>query len=183
MKKLIFPILLILVVIGGAVGGDFLKTRANASHVEAHADASSEPRKKAGQGDVSNKKKKEGHEKSGKQKEGLPYTSETEQYLKFKRQFVVPVMLDGRIDALVIMNLNLVLGSDAPANAYSLEPKLRDALTRELLNLSNQGVFGEGLTSAKNYEVVRKTLLSASQSVMPDGVKDILILDIARQEH
>ena len=67
-------------------------------------------------------------------------------------------------------------------SVYSLEPKLRDALTRELLSLSNKGVFGENLTSAESYEDVRRTLLSAVTAITPEGIQDILILDIARQE-
>jgi hypothetical protein len=50
------------------------------------------------------------------------------------------------------------------------------------LALSNAGVFGKNLTSSESYETVRSTLLSACEAILPNGIKDILILDIARQE-
>jgi len=86
------------------------------------------------------------------------------------------------IEALVIMNLNFELESDAPENLYSFEPKLRDAIVRELLTLSDRGIFGEDMTTPKNYETLRSTLLEAGQRVVQDGIKDVLILDIARQD-
>lgn len=185
MKKILFPILMILFVIGGAVAADFLKNSGGDSAAEdSHA-----PKKKNAkdddQGKAKKDKKKKKSKEKGKDKDGKGKTSSRSgdvSYLKFKRQFVVPVMTQGKIDALVIMNLNLELSSEAPDNAYSLEPKLRDAITRELLALSNEGVFGANLTSAESYENVRRTLLSASKAVLPDGIQDLLILDIARQE-
>jgi len=211
MKKILFPVLMILFVIGGAIIGDFLKNKGqDNSATESHA-----PKKKAKKGDGhgADKKKDDGHGKDkrdkskkkkskkdkgkkdkgkkkkdkghGKSKGGhgeSSYGSSEVSYLKFKRQFVVPVMTQGKIDALVIMNLNLELNEDAPDNTYTLEPKLRDAITRELLALSNEGIFGENLTSAESYESLRRTVLSACRTIIPDGIKDILILDIARQE-
>ncbi len=180
---------MIIFVVGGAVAGDFFKNR-NADTAAESAHKSEKKVKKTGRHDKekpSHKKdKKEKKDKGhGKNKGGhgdAPYDFGEISYLKFKRQFVVPVMTHGKIDALVIMNLNLELNDNAPENTYSLEPKLRDAITRELLSLSNAGVFGESLTSSESYETVRSTLLSACKAILPTGIKDILILDIARQE-
>ena len=174
---------MILFVIGGAVTADFLKTSNSANTVEQTHELKKKVKK--GEGKKKKKEKKKKKKKKGKDKGGDGKTSNSYSdvsYLKFKRQFVVPVMTRGKIDALVIMNLNLELTPDAPDNAYTLEPKLRDAITRELLTLSNDGVFGANLTSAESYENVRRTLLTAAKTVLPDGIQDILILDIARQE-
>jgi hypothetical protein len=180
MKKILFPLLMIVFVAGGAVAGDFVKNLGG-DPSDFAVDKTKKEATKHGKS-----QKKDGHEKTSKAKKGghgeEASASGKTSYLKFDRQFVVPVMTRGKIDALVIMNLNLELDSNAPGNAYTLEPKLRDAITRELLGLSNDGVFGKDLTSAESYETLRRTLLLASKTVIPDGVRDILILDIARQE-
>ncbi|MDB2438720.1 hypothetical protein N9W89_08405 [Hellea sp.] len=194
MKKILFPALMILFVIGGAVGADFLKTSGDATAAEETHAPKKKVAKKAKKEDGHGKDKKTKDKKSkdkkkskghGKDKGGHGKDSGSSSdvsYLKFKRQFVVPVMTHGKIDALVIMNLSLEMNSDAPGNAYSLEPKFRDAITRELLALSNEGVFGANLTSTESYEDVRSTLLSATKAILPDGIQNILILDIARQD-
>lgn len=185
MKKILFPILMIVFVVGGVVAGDFVKNMGrDSSASDAHKpksklDSHGKPEKKTdGHGKASKPKKKS---KDGGHGEDASPSGEVS-YLKFKRQFVVPVMSNGKIDALVIMNLNLELDSNAPDNTYLLEPKLRDAIMRELLALSNDGVFGKDLTSVETYENIRRTLLSASKGIIPDGIRDILILDMARQE-
>lgn len=167
MKKILFPIFMILFVVGGAVGADFLRSSSAPAAAGDHAD------EEGGKDD----------EKGDKDKgDGDGSDGASVAYLKFKRQFVVPVMKRGKIDALIIMNLNVELNDDAPDNVYSYEPKLRDAIMRELLSLSDDNIFGENLTSANSYETLRATLLRATKAVLPEGVQDILILDIARQE-
>lgn len=186
MKKIIFPILMILFVIGGAVGADFIKNSggdpkpSGDSHGKKSADNHAKKKSQDGKSD----KKKKSDKKSAKKDDGHgeEASGDTNTYLKFKRQFVVPVMKSGAIEALVIVNINLELDEHAPDNVYSFEPKLRDAITRELLGLSNRGVFGDNLTSAESYESIREKLLSASKGVIEEGISDILILDIARQE-
>ena len=169
-KKLLGSILLVVCVIGGAVAADFIKHSA----VDAAASASSE--------DGAKKGKKKGKSDESKKGDDAESKLNGPTYLKFKRQFVVPVMKGKEIEALVIMNLNFELESDAPENLYSFEPKLRDAIVRELLTLSDRGIFGEDMTTPKNYETLRSTLLEAGQRVVQDGIKDVLILDIARQD-
>ena len=201
MKKLLFPLLMIFFVIGGAVAADFVKRTGSAGDTD-KAHASDKKHKKSAKkkdGHKGDKKKGDSHGKDKKSKDKKSkdkkkkkkdkgghgeesYASNDVSFFKFKRQFVVPVMTRGKIAALVIMNLSLELNSEIPENIYTLEPKLRDALTRELLSLSNKGVFGANLTSAESYEDVRRTLLSAVTAVTPEGIQDILILDIARQE-
>ncbi len=172
MKKILFPILMILFVVGGAVAADFLRSPGSSNDDAAHSTVKDSDAKS---------KKGDDHGKKGKVDE-KPSDNSNVAYLKFKRQFVVPVMKSGKIEALVIMNFNLELNDKAPDNAYSLEPKLRDAMTRELLAMSNDDLFGTNLTSAESYETVRNTLLRAARGIMPEGIQDILILDIARQE-
>lgn len=198
-KKILFPLFLMIAVVGGAVAADFLRSQggASASHEaekpkKAKHDKKADKDKKDSHGkskdddhgkskkDKKKKKKDKGHGDSDGKSDA--YGGGSVSYLKFKRQFVVPVMDKNKIDALVIMNLNIELDKDAPSNVYNMEPKLRDAIMRELLALSSDDIFGENLTSAESYQTLRSTLLRASKSVVTEGVRDILILDIARQD-
>jgi len=171
-KKILGSALLIISVVGGAVAADFLKYRGSGDDM-GHASAES----KDGKADKKNSKGKK-----DSSKDDLSDLVDGPSYLKFKRQFVVPILKGDEIEALVIMNLNFELGSDAPSNVYTYEPKLRDAIMRELLNLSDKGIFGEDFTTPQNYEILRSTLLEAGQQVVNEGIRDILILDIARQD-
>jgi len=193
MKKIIFPILMILFVIGGAVAADLLKSSSSANAAESADNHKKKVAKKAtktgdhgSDKDAKGKKPKERKSKAHAKEKGGHGKDTADsgdvEYLSFKRQFVVPVMTHGKIEALVIMNLSLELKPGERDNAYNLEPRFRDAITRELLDMSNTGVFGANLTSAENYETLRSTLLTATKVILPDGIQDILILDIARQE-
>ena len=187
MKAILTTLILIFAVIGGAVGGDFMKSRktdalsASVSH-SSKDDKKSDKKKGDKKDDKKKDKKKDKKGDKKKGDKGGDYDTGGIAYLKFKRQFVVPVLERGRIDSLVIMNFNIELNDEAPDNVYSYEPKLRDAFMRELLSLSNDGMFGDQLTSPETYDVIREKILGASYSVVPSGIKDILILDIARQD-
>jgi hypothetical protein len=149
--------------------GDFFKSQKNPEVSAQSSKYESETKK-------SDKKDKKSSEKGD-------YSSGGDiEILKFKRQFVVPVLEGGQVDALVILNLNVELNSDAPSSAFTYEPKFRDAFTRELLKMSRQGLFGQELTSPDTYEIIRETLLVASKQVMKDGVENVLILDLSRQD-
>ncbi|MGJ8562371.1 MAG: hypothetical protein ACSHXY_02355 [Alphaproteobacteria bacterium] len=192
-KKILFPLFLMGAVVGGAVAADFVRNQSSVSVKDKHADSKdSSHKKKDSHSKADSHDKKDSHGKPKKPKKDKGHGKEKDKghgsdsgsvtYLKFKRQFVVPVMDKNKIEALVIMNLNLELNDDAPDNAYSLEPKLRDAIMRELLVLSSDDIFGANLTSAESYQTLRSTLLRASKAVISEGVEDILILDIARQD-
>ncbi|PHR91180.1 MAG: hypothetical protein COA69_11700 [Robiginitomaculum sp.] len=188
-NKLLFPILLIVGVILGGVTADFLRSGDSSSGGEAHASTKSDGHgKKAdkGHGKKSDnghgKKKKKKKKKGGHGADDEGSSSQATIYLKFKRQFVVPVVRNGRIESLVLLNLNLELNRNASEGIYSLEPKLRDALMRALLGLSHRGVFTGDLTRADTYEQLQIELLKATREVAENGIENVLILDLSRQE-
>ncbi len=189
MKNILFPLTLIIVVILGGVSADFLRNRQmeTATNPDTHT-PKDKPDSHGDKNASAHKKKDKNHKKSKKKSKDSHGSAKNDNgsnaptYIKFKRQFVVPVMEDGNINSLVLLNLNLELGPDAPANTYTLEPKLRDSIMRELLALSHSGVFSHDLTSADTYEKLQAALLLASQSIITDGVENVLILDLARQD-
>lgn len=186
-KNILFPVTLIFVVILGGVSADFLRNRQSETSTET---AKPTKAKKSTSHDSKDESKDDGHSKKkpkkakkdshGKDQPDNSAAAPT--YMKFNRQFVVPVMKSGRIESLVLLNLNLELGPSAPSNAYTLEPKLRDSIMRELLVLSHAGVFSYDLTSAETYDKLRAALLLASENVITEGVENVLILDLARQD-
>lgn len=103
-------------------------------------------------------------------------------YYKFTRQFLVPVVSNNNVQSLVILDLNLEIEPDKTEAIFSIEPKIRDVLMTELLALSNEGRFEARLTDPANYAEIRERLLAAVHRVISDGVYNVLILDIARQD-
>ncbi len=188
--KILFPVMLIVVVILGGVGADFLRSNSggdDTSHASAKDDHG-KPSKKAkddhGKKDDghSKKKKKKKKKKGGHGDEDAGTSSGAMSYLTFKRQFVVPVVKKGKIESLVLLNLNLELNEAAPEDVHSFEPKLRDAIMRSLLSLSHNGAFTGDLTNTETYDQIRDNLLSSVKHVITNGIESVLILDISRQD-
>jgi hypothetical protein len=169
-------ILNIVVCCAAAVGGTFASTTLKAKSsapAEVHSKSNDTGHEKT---DKHSKSKDKGHDKSASK------SSDSFEFLKFKRQFVVPVVNEDRVGALVLLNIGISLSGDVKDELYQLEPKFRDAFMRELLGMSNSGYFNDELTDPQTYEILRETLLRAAKEIEKDGVKDILILDFARQD-
>ncbi len=191
-KNMLFPIVLIIVVIVGGVSADFLRDRRSSDSTENSSSSTSKKKTSKDKTDAGHDAKKDKKKKKSKKKKKKDKYDEDKgeydtslnkiTYMKFKRQFVVPVMNGGKIESLVLLNLNLELGAEAPGNAYTLEPKLRDSIMRELLTLSHGGAFSHDLTSAETYDKLQTSLLAASERVITEGVKSVLILDLSRQD-
>lgn len=210
--KLLFPIMLIAMVVLGGVGADFLRNKkAHGAHAEAagehgakdagdkkddgHAKKKKKDKKDDGHGKKAEKddghgkkkkkaKKDDGHGKKAEKDDGHGGGGDTTavSFLNFKRQFVIPVVKAKKIESLVLINLNLELNEEAPEDVYLLEPKLRDALMRELLALSNKGAFSGDLTDVDTYDILRETLSNAVAEIIPIGFESVLILDLTRQD-
>jgi len=187
MKALLFPVILAVFAAGGVLAAD--KVRGDGSPAAAKADGHGADDdghgKKDEGGDSHGKKKSGGHgeESSGGHGDegGYGNSGETD-FIKFKRQFVVPVLKDDAVEALILINLGLEVPANERDNMFRLEPRFRDAFIRELLQLSDDGYFDQELTSPDTYEVLRETLARAAGDISEGGVKDILILDLSRQD-
>ena len=102
-------------------------------------------------------------------------------FMKFSRQFIVPVVQSNGVNALVMLDINLEVAASATDAAYAQEPKVRDALLSTLLQLSTEGAFNARFTDQGNIDAVRARLLEAAKTVLHDDVHEVLILSIARQ--
>ena len=163
MRK-ILPILLLMIGIGGgAAAGFMLKPSPELVEVNPCGDV-----------DMA-----EGGAEPGDDEEGEPKDKE---YVKLNNQFVVPVMADGRVASLVVMSLSVEVATGLRETVYAREPKLRDVFLQVLFDHANMGGFDGAFTNSNNMDILRNSLWEASRKVM-DGITDILITDVARQDN
>lgn len=167
MGKLI-PVILALVGLGGGVGaGLFLRPapppqdQATAAAEKAADDAE---HAEAGEGE------------DGEPKEGAP------EYVKLNNQFVVPVVEEGRVAALVVLSLSLEIEPGNTDKVYLREPKLRDSFLQVMFDHANTGGFSGSFTDGSNLVVLRTSLKEAGAQVLGPMITDVLITDIARQD-
>ncbi len=111
-----------------------------------------------------------------------PQAAAAPDYVKLNNQFVVPVIQDGSVAALVVLALSLELASGGPELVYQREPKLRDAFLQVLFDHANTGGFDGNFTSGRNMQLLRSALLEAAQKVLGTSVTDVLIVDVVRQD-
>ncbi len=188
MKNIIAAIIVIVCIVAGGVGGNFL--RSMSSGPSDHAEKAEKPAK-----DSHGEKKDDGHaekkddhgkkpdkEKKKKDSHGGESADSEVYYFKFTREFVVPIIREGRVHSLIILNLNLEADGSIASNLQSMEPKLRDNIMTSLITLSNDGTTFESITSVENYELIRSTVMDNLQSVVASGINNVLIVDMAKQD-
>lgn len=103
-------------------------------------------------------------------------------YVKLNNQFVIPVVDDGLVSALVVMSLNLEVMSGQSESIYQLEPKLRDLFLQVLFDHANAGGFTGEFTKTTRMNVLRTALREAAQKMLGQTVSDVLIVDVVRQD-
>ena len=165
MLKKVLPILLALIGLGGGVGVGLVLRPA-----EDQAAASDEVASKDGEGATD----EEGE--GAEPQEGAP------EYVKMNNQFVVPVVEDSRVAAMVVLSLSLEVAAGNTEAVYQREPKLRDAFLQVLFDHANVGGFSGSFTDGANLVVLRTSLKEAAALVLGPVVSDVLITDIARQD-
>lgn len=168
MIRKLLPVLLALVGLGGGIGaGLFLRPdpaptdEATADHAEGEgADHATAPEE----------------DEEVEAEEGGP------EFVKLNNQFVVPVVEQGRVSAMVVLSLTLEVEAGNTENVYQREPKLRDAFLQVLFDHANIGGFSGSFTDGSNLVVLRTGLKEAATLVLGKAMRDVLITDIARQD-
>ncbi|MEM7728176.1 MAG: flagellar basal body-associated FliL family protein [Pseudomonadota bacterium] len=191
MKAILFPMVMAASAAGGVFAADMLRGEPG-GHAPAGYEAHGAEDGYEKEGHAKDDKahgKSDGHAKSDKpaksDKKGhgdKGASSGSTEYIKFKRQFVVPVLKNEAVDALILLNLGIEVSASRRDEMFRKEPRFRDAFIRELLQLSDRGYFDQELTSPDTYEVLRETLARAAKEISEDGVTDVLILDLSRQD-
>lgn len=106
----------------------------------------------------------------------------TREYVKLNNQFIIPVVRDDRIAALVVLSLSLEVGIGQSQTVFAREPKLRDAFLQVLFDHANMGGFSGAFTETTTMNVLRRRLHEEGIAILGEDVTDILITDIARQD-
>lgn len=167
MKKLIIPLILMIVGIGGGVGaGLFLTPEADAEMAEGLAaqpcgDAEALPEAMAA---------------------AQPTPLENREYARMNNQFVVPVVINERVSSLIVMSLSIEVDVGGQEDVFSHEPRLRDAFLQVMFDHANMGGFNGVFTASSNMRLLRDALQDAADRVMRGHITDVLIVDIVRQD-
>tara|TARA_R100000365_G_C2748660_1_gene81078 strand:+ start:6533 stop:7063 length:531 start_codon:yes stop_codon:yes gene_type:complete len=174
MKQIVPAIVALLCILAGGAGGYLMKSGGTSSvSGAAHEDVA--------KGHGESKKADKGHDQGGKSQHGEAASGEVTFY-KFTREFVVPMIEDDRVKSLVILNLNLEIDTSISQELFSKEPILRDNIMTTLVKLSSGGKTMDSITDVDNYETLRSMILSNLQNEIPEGIHNVLILDMARQD-
>ena len=104
------------------------------------------------------------------------------EYVKLNNQFVIPVVEDGRVSALVVMALSLEVDPGMSEAVYEREPKLRDVFLQVMFDHANVGGFSGSFTDGSNLLVLRTSLKEGAALILGPSIRDVLITDIARQD-
>ncbi|MCX7565781.1 flagellar basal body-associated FliL family protein [Sulfitobacter sp. F26169L] len=171
MKKII-PLVFLLIGTGAGVGAGILLRPAPAS--EAVSDTGTEI-----------KKEKQG-EQSAQKNIVEPDHGETaeNEYVKLSNQFVVPIVSNDKVVALVVLALSVEVPSGKTDSVLEREPKLRDSFLQVLFDHANMGGFEGNFTQAEVLGRLRMALKEVAQRDLgSEIVKEVLIVEIARQDY
>lgn len=172
MKKLL-PIIMLLIGSGAGVGaGIFLRPAPVEIDQETALEDVEKSEEELDDGDVSAKSPDDAID------------SENMEYVKLPNQFVVPLVDQDRISAMVVMALSVEVAAGHSTEVIDMEPKLRDEILRVLFDYASIGGFSGSFINNENLDVLRAELREVAKSVMgPDVANDVLIYEIARQDY
>ncbi len=166
--KMILPILLALIGLGGGLGaGVFLYKPPPADEMATDGHAAA--------GDTADAQEAMAEAGEEPDPNGLDY-------IKLNNQFIVPLVTGGNVTSLVVVSLNLEVRNGNEELVYSREPRLRDAFLRVLFDHANAGGFSGDFTKSTNMMVLRDSLLEIARKNLGDIVTKVLIVDLVRQD-
>lgn len=171
MIEKLLPIILLIIGTGAGVGaGVFLRPPPEPAEME-QADADGEATEKAA--------KAEDEPSDEDAEEGIP----EREYAKLNNQFVIPLVEEEVVSALVVMSLSIEVEFGHKDEIFRKEPKLRDSFLQVMFDHANIGGFNGAFTTNENLEVLRSALREVAKRDGGDTVTDVLILEIARQDY
>jgi len=179
MLSKVLPIFFLALGIGAGIGaGVFLVPT---PHSQTHGEVRHEEENQHGDTADSHSESKRGHPASsgGHADEVAHFDTE---YVKMNNQFVVPVVQDDKIVAMVVVSLSLETKYGMKEEVYAREPKLRDSFLQVLFDHSNMGGFHGAFTKSEMLELLRVALRDVARKELGEDVLNVLIVDIARQD-
>ena len=116
---------------------------------------------------------------------GLPEEGEVPSdrtYVKVGRQTIIPVLDGTETRALMLFELAVDVPASSANIVHEMEPRLKDAFLRELFQMSYTGAFLTNFTDDRVIEELRRNLTRAARKHVGDIAREVLILDMMRQE-
>jgi hypothetical protein len=104
------------------------------------------------------------------------------QFITLDRQFIVPIVAEDRVSAMMVLTLNLEVAPGRVERAFRNEPKLRDALLRALFEHAYTGGFNGDFTADHVVRELRANLLKAGREILGADLRNVLIADMIRQD-
>ena len=104
------------------------------------------------------------------------------EFARLNNQFIVPVTHGSAVDALVVLSLTLEVDEGGTETVFQSEPRLRDRFLRVLFDHANMGGFDAGFTQSGKMDLLRTGLHEAASGILGPILRDVLIVDIVRQE-
>jgi flagellar FliL protein len=104
------------------------------------------------------------------------------EFVPMSSHFVIPLVEAGRVRALVILSLSLEVDAGNASAVRSVEPKLRDMFLQVLFDHANAGGFAGAFTAASPMNSLREALRETAAAVIGPPLREILIVDIMRQD-
>ena len=103
-------------------------------------------------------------------------------YVKLSKQFVIPVVKDGRGSSIFVMSLSIETTPVVGDVVFEREPKLRDALLSVMFLHANSGGSDGQFTARETMKDLRGSLLEVTRDVIGDDIYSVLVTDILRQD-
>jgi len=104
------------------------------------------------------------------------------EYVRLNNQFIVPIVRHGMVRSLVVIALSIEVPPDAAEAVYAREPRLRDDFLQVMFAHANMGGFDGSFTRAAALAPLRDALREAARGILGDLARDVLIVDIVRQD-
>lgn len=104
------------------------------------------------------------------------------EFIKLSNQFIVPVLDKDDISSLIVLSLSLEVDEGMSRNIIDREPKLRDAFLRVMFDHANTGGFDGNFLESTGLDVLRAALLESALKITGDVTRDVLIVDLVRQD-
>lgn len=180
MMRMLLPVLLLIVGLGGGVGAGLMLggNEAEASDTEDHAgdEAHTDDAAHAGDGE-------DPEEANDSELSRVEPAGDGTEFVRINNQFVVPIVRNGAVRSLVVMSLSLEVNTGGNAAVFTQEPRLRDSFLRVMFAHANSGGFDGRFTESDAMAPLRGALREAAQQTLGrDMIHDVLITDIIRQD-
>jgi hypothetical protein len=183
--KLLFPVILAIIgLVGGVAAGHFLKPAADPEMMAdgGHADPAHPPAMDDGHGGGHDDPLPEDPSTIPEAADHDPDEDSKYEYMALDKQFVVPLVNESRVHAMIIVSLSLEVTVDGVDMAHRRSPKLRDVFLQVLFRHAHSGGFDGVFTGGQVMADLRAGLRDAAKGVLGEAVHDVLVTDIVRQD-